>query len=171
MDDSDLLACAQAGDRSAFSELARRHQAAVYRVCRRILGRQEDAEDATQDAFLRAYDKLGTFRGRSTFRTWLLRLAVNVSLNARERRKETSPMEGVDPPSGDDLEGDALRAEAAAGVHRALRRLPPTHRAAVVLRDLEGLAYGEVGEVLEIPEGTARVWAHRGRERLKELLT
>jgi len=171
MDDGDLVARAQAGDRAAFSALVGCHQAAVYRVCFRILGRREDAEDAAQGAFLRAYDKLRTFQGRSAFRTWLLRLAVNVALNARERRKETFPLAGMDPPSGENPEVDALRVEAAADLRHALQLLPSTHRAAVVLRDLEGLSYGEIAEILEVLEGTARVWAHRGRARLKELLT
>lgn len=171
MDDGDLVARAQRGDRRAFSELVQCHQAAVYRVCRRILGDRHDAEDATQEAFLRAYDRLHTFQGGSAFRTWLLRLAVNVSLNERARPTPALPLGTSEPVAGDDPEADALRAEAAARVRRALQQLPPTHRAAVVLRDLEGLSYAEAAEALAVPEGTAKGWVHRGRGRLKELLT
>ena len=74
-------------DRRAFSELVRRHQAVVYRACYRVLGNREDARDASQEAFLRAYRRLDTFQGRSAFKTWMLRVAMNVSLNQRSRRE------------------------------------------------------------------------------------
>ena len=174
MDDAALVARAQAGDRRAFAALVRRHEAMVYRVCSRVLGNREDAEDAAQEAFLRAYRKLGTFRGESAFATWLLRLAVNVSLNERARRRRRPWSRArVDPVGGiaTGPEAEVLHAEAAAQLHRALQALRPDHRAAVILRDLEGLTYGEVAAALGVPEGTAKGWAHRGRKRLKELLT
>jgi RNA polymerase sigma-70 factor (ECF subfamily) len=169
--DSALVARARAGDRRAFSELVRRHQHTVYRVCYRVLGDREDARDAAQEAFIRAYGKIDTFEGRSAFRTWMLRLAVNVSLNERRRRDRPLPPELLETGSGESPEEEALRAEDVARLHAALQHLRPNHRAAVVLRDLEGLSYGVVAEALEIPEGTAKGWAHRGRQRLKELLT
>ena len=88
LDDSALVERIQYdNDRRAFSELVRRHQVVVYRSCYRILGNREDARDASQEAFLRAYRKLDTFQGRSAFKTWMLRLAMNVSLNQRSRRE------------------------------------------------------------------------------------
>ena len=176
VDDAALVARAQAGERTAFSLLVRRHQTTVYRVCYRILGNELDAEDAAQEAFLRAFRKLHTFLGQSTFRTWLLRLTVNVSLNERERRRPPHP-DGTDrgaerhPAPEPGPEAELLRSELAATVQRALQGLRHEHRAAVVLRDLEGLSYAEVAAALGVPEGTAKGWAHRGRERLKELLT
>lgn len=169
-DDAALVARAIAGEREAFSALVGRHHATVFRVCARILGDREDAADATQETFLRAFRKLDTFRGQSAFRTWLLRVAVNVSLNARAGRRPTMPLddERAAPGAG---EGTLAQAEAAAQVHHALHHLPANHRAAIVLRDLEGLSYAEVAAALAVPEGTARVWAHRGRERLKDILT
>lgn len=176
VDDATLVARARAGERQAFSLLVRRHQATVYRVCYRVLGNREDVEDAAQEAFVRAYRKLDTFRGQSAFRTWLLRLTVNVSLNERGRRKPLASLDGSDPARVDTAaepgpEAEALRSEAAAQVHGALQSLTPNHRAAVILRDLEGLSYPEVAAALGVPEGSAKGWAHRGRERLKELLT
>lgn len=97
LDDGALVARTQAGEREAFSELVRRHQIAVYRVCYHILGSRENAEDAAQEAFTRAYRKLETFQGRSRFKTWMLRLTINVSLNERARRRE--------PPRKDMLPG------------------------------------------------------------------
>ena len=142
----------------------------MYRVCYRVLGNQEDAEDAAQEAFIRAYNKLDSFQGRSKFRTWMLRLAINVSLNERGRRKGSSP-EGAWPAPAPGPESELLRSEASARLYEALQLVTPNHRAAIILRDLEGLPYREVAESLEVPEGTARGWASRGRTKLKELLS
>lgn len=169
--DGELVERARGGDRQAFGVLVRRHQAIVYRVCYRVLGSREDADDATQEAFLRAYRKLDTFRGQSAFRTWLMRLTVNVSLNERARRKPPTDQLGEEAGAVPDGASPLERAEAAAQLHQAMGHLPPNHRAAVVLRDLEGLSYGETATILGVPEGTAKGWAHRGRERLKDLLT
>jgi RNA polymerase sigma-70 factor (ECF subfamily) len=160
------------GDRRAFSELVRRHQDVVYRSCYRVLGNREDAKDATQEAFIRGYRKLDTFRGDSAFKTWLLRLAINVSLNERGPRKllraDAALAESV--PASETPEAELMKSEAAARIHEALRLVQSNHRAAVVLRDLEGLTYQETAESLGIAEGTAKSWVHRGRKRLKELL-
>jgi RNA polymerase sigma-70 factor, ECF subfamily len=176
LDDGALVARAKAGDRKAFSELVRRHRSVVYRICYRILGNREDAEDATQEAFIRAYDKLDTFQERSAFKTWMLRLTVNASLNEldRARRKrslllEPESLRSVPSPEASP-EADLLEFEALSRLHEALRLLPPNHRAAIVLHDLEGLTWQEAAASLGVPEGTAKAWAHRGRRRLKELL-
>lgn len=172
LNDRDLVERAREGGQRAFSELVRRHQTVVYRSCYRILGDREDAKDATQEAFIRAYRKLDTFRGESAFKTWLLRLAINVSLNERGRRNlpraDAALAELI--PGSEAPEVELMRSEAAARIHEALRLVQPNHRAAVVLRDLEGLTYQETAESLGIAEGTAKSWVHRGRKRLKELL-
>ncbi|WP_273844080.1 RNA polymerase sigma factor [Rubrobacter calidifluminis] len=165
------------GDRGAFTRLLRRHEKAVYRVCYRVLGDPEDAKDATQEAFIRAYEKLDSFEGRSAFRTWLLRVALNVSLNInkknRRERAQQLPSEerllGVDPAPGP--EQSAVSSEQLEQLHQALSHLDDNHRAAVVLRDLEGLSYAEISQVLDVAEGTARVWAFRGRAKLKDLIS
>jgi RNA polymerase sigma-70 factor (ECF subfamily) len=172
LDDSVLVEQTREGNRRAFSELVRRHQAVVYRSCYRILGDREDAKDASQEAFIRAYRKLDTFQGRSLFKTWILRLAMNVSLNERSRRE--LPRADVDLantiPGPEAPEAEFVKTEAAARVHEVLQLVRSDHRAAIVLRDLEGLTYRETAESLGIAEGTAKSWVHRGRERLKELL-
>jgi RNA polymerase sigma-70 factor (ECF subfamily) len=174
--DATLVERARAGDRAAFSALVLRHQTVVYRVCYRILGNPDDAADATQEAFLRAYRRLDSFRGQSAFKTWLMRLTVNVSLNERDRRKPTVPLDGASHDEQPDLAIPdpatvLVRAEAARQLHQALQHLPSNHRAAVVLRDLEGFSYAETATALGVPEGTAKGWSHRGRARLKDLLT
>ena len=173
LDDGVLVERAQEGDRRAFSELVRRHQAVVYRSCYRILGDREDAKDASQESFFRAYRKLDTFRGRSAFKTWILRLAMNVSLNERSRRE--LPPTDIDwaetIPGPEAAEAELMKSEVVSQVHKALQFVQANHRAAVVLRDLEGLTYQETAESLRIAEGTAKSWVHRGRKQLKELLT
>lgn len=170
-DDQRLVADAQAGDRGAFSELVRRHQAAIYRICFRILYDAEDAADATQDAFVRAYKNLSAFRQQSSFKTWLVRIAVNVSLNARSHQRDGVLLDDIMVDPARSVEDMVVQAEAVRQLHRCLQRLPFKHRAAVVLRDLEGFSYREVAIALAVPEGTAKGWAHRGRALLKELLT
>jgi RNA polymerase sigma-70 factor (ECF subfamily) len=173
LNDSVLVQRTRNGDRRAFSELVRRHQYVVYRSCYRILGDREDARDASQEAFIRAYRKLDTFGGHSAFRTWMLRVAMNVSLNELGRRKlpRTDIALVEDLPGPEAPETELMKSDAAAQLREALQLVQPNHRAAVVLRDLEGLTYRETAESLGIAEGTAKSWVHRGRERLKELLT
>ena len=172
LDDGLLVEQAKEGDRRAFSELVRRHQAVVYRTCYRVLGDREDAKDASQEAFLRAYRKLDTFRGNSAFKTWMLRLAMNVSLNERSRsehpRADAASAEAI--ASSEVPEAELMKSEAVAQIQKALQLVQPNHRAAVVLRDLEGLTYQETAETLKIAEGTAKSWVHRGRKQLKEML-
>ncbi len=140
------------------------------------LGDKEDAKDASQETFLRAYNKLDTFRGRSTFKIWLLRVAMNVSLNERSSRgRKVPPHNNIDlvqfVASAEAPEAELMRAEAADQMHDALQLVRPDHRAAIVLRELEGLTYQETAESLGILEGTAKSWVHRGREQLKRILT
>ena len=103
----------------------------------------------------------------------MLRVAMNVSLNELDRRKlpRTDVTLAEDLPGPEAPETELMKSEAAAQLHKALQLVQPNHRAAVVLRDLEGLTYRETAESLGIAEGTAKSWVHRGRERLKELLT
>jgi RNA polymerase sigma-70 factor (ECF subfamily) len=175
LDDTILVKQTRNGDRRAFSELAQRHQAAVYRSCYRILGDVEDAEDATQEAFIRAYRKLDTFRGRSTFKTWLVRVAMNVSLNERTSRRRKDAHSDIDlaqfvASTEEAPEAVLTRAEAAVRIHDALRLVRPDHRAAIVLRELEGYTYQETAQFLGVAEGTAKSWVHRGRDQLKRIL-
>ena len=174
-DTTTLVKQTQNGDRRAFSELVRRYQKTVYRSCYRILGDKEDAKDASQETFLRAYNKLDTFRGRSAFRTWLLRVAMNVSLNERSSRRRKVPHDNIGlaqqfVASTEGPDAELMRAEAATQMHNALQLVRPDHRAAIVLRELEGLTYQETAESLGIPEGTAKSWVHRRREQLKRIL-
>lgn len=174
LNDPALVHRAQAGERRAFSALVERHQDVVFRACYRILGNRQDAEDAAQESFVRAYERLDGFEGRSSFKTWVTRLAVNTSLNERAKRGRAEreiPPEAAPANAGDDPEARAISSEVSEQVREALLLVGDNHRAAVVLKDLEGHSFAEAGEILGVPEATARVWAHRGRKKLKEILT
>jgi RNA polymerase sigma-70 factor (ECF subfamily) len=169
--DDALAAAAANGDRAALETLLRRHASLVNAVCRRVLGHPEDALDAAQEALLAIARKIHTFDGRSRFTTWCYRVATNAALDeARRRARRPSPVEFLPEPrtgsrSIDDLVADQLDVDA------ALSQLSPDHRAAVALRDLVGLDYAEIGEVLGIPPGTVRSRIARGRAALADHLT
>lgn len=169
--DDALAAAAAGGDRDALDALLRRHASLVNAVCRRVLANPQDALDATQEALLAIARKIHTFDGRSKFTTWCYRVATNAALDeARRRNRRPAPVEVVPEPrtSGqtiDDLVADQLDVDA------ALSLLSPDHRAAVALRDLVGLDYAEIGEVLGIPPGTVRSRIARGRAALADHLT
>ena len=165
------------GEPSAFDELVRRHQARVYNLCLRILGNADDARDATQDAFMSALRKLGQFRGDAAFTTWLHRVAVNAcydELRKQRRRPQLHvvPDEGDDrarepgPPSPDHADAIAGAMDAAA----ALMEIPEEFRFALVLADVQDLAYEEIGRILEVPVGTVKSRVHRGRLALARVM-
>jgi RNA polymerase sigma-70 factor (ECF subfamily) len=167
-DDEALVRLAVAGDQSAFTELVRRHERRVFAVAVRMLGREEDALDATQDAFLTVYRKLEQFRGESAFSTWLHRIAVNACYDLL-RKRARQPMlhlatdddrEFEPGPPVDDHAG-AVAGELDA--ERALAQVSPDFRAVLVLADVQDLSYEEVADILGVPIGTVRSRLHRGR--------
>ena len=173
--DETLIGRTLDGDLSAFEQLVERHRDIVFRVAARIVG-PDDAEDVSQDAFLRAFHRLGQYRGTATFRTWLLQITQNTALNAlawaRRRPAETV---GESPETADrdpirqpvtELE----RRERQERLELKLRGLRPEYRSLLVLRDLEGLSYDEIAEVLEMPLGSVKGRLHRARGELIELL-
>jgi RNA polymerase sigma-70 factor (ECF subfamily) len=173
--DLPLVERALGGDLAAFEELVNHYRADVHRVAARIVG-PEDAEDVAQDAFLRAFHKLDTFRGES-FRSWLLRITHNRALNVLARRKpalvdpleQPEQLEGEEQPRLDParkLEESERRARLAG----KLEQLRPAHRSVLVLRDLEGFSYEEIAEVTDSPLGSVKGRLHRAREELIEIL-
>lgn len=168
MTDEDLARRAADGDRDALDELLRRHTPLVHGVCRRILGNSEDALDATQEALLSIALKIGSFDGRARFTTWCYRIATNAALDeARRRKRRPRPAaETPEPP----VVGPENTVTDRIVVDEALARLGPEARAAVALRDLIGLDYAEIAEVLGIPPGTVRSRIARGRAALADIL-
>jgi RNA polymerase sigma factor (sigma-70 family) len=179
-EDDRLVALSQEGDLAAFNALVETYQGQVYNLCWRMLGLREAAEDAAQEAFLAAYRNVRRFRGPN-FRAWLLRIAANAAideLRRRRRRPQVSlevPAPGVeaaldppDPSAGP--EEWALRSEQARHIQVALLTLPPDQRLAVILSDVQGLSYEEVGEAMASSLGTVKSRISRGRARLRRYL-
>lgn len=184
-EDGPLVERAAAGDAAAFDGLVLRHQDRVYGVCLRLLRDADAARDAAQDAFVKAWRALPRFEGRAQFSTWLYRIATNVCLSALRARKARPEHRAVsldaaagesaggvaEPAAPTPAPGDALDgAEARTAVAGAIASLDEDFRVAVVYRDIEGLSYEQIAEVLQIPVGTVRSRIHRGRDALRKTL-
>ena len=169
--DAALVTDAQAGDRAALEALLRRHHERLATLCRRLCGNDADGADATQEALLAVVRGLPRFDGRASFSTWAYRVATNACLDElrRRARRPTPGIEHLPEPTTDHDPADA--AAAAVDVDAALGTLSPEYRAAVVLRDLCALDYGEIAEVLDIPIGTVRSRIARGRAAIAAHLT
>jgi RNA polymerase sigma-70 factor (ECF subfamily) len=187
-DDSDqqLVERVQAGDKAAFDLLVRKYQHRVLKLVSRFVSDAAEAEDVAQEAFLKAYRALASFRGDSAFYTWLYRIAINTAKNAlvsNRRRPVDFDLDLQDPEQydrharlkeGDTPEGVLLTEEIRNVVERAMEQLPEDLRTAIVLRELEGLSYEEIAEAMDCPVGTVRSRIFRAREaidrKLKPLL-
>jgi len=159
------------GDQAAFGGLVRRHQRGLFFLCLRYVRNEEDAADLTQRALLRSYEKLGSFDGRSAFRTWLYRIAVNLCLNAirdRDRRATVGlePQTGAVPASQDD---DLDRCRRRDQLREGVEHLPPKQRMTVILRIYHELSFSEVAEVMGGTVGSAKVNYHHAMKRLRRL--
>ncbi len=165
-----------AGDADALGEVFEREGDRIYRTVRRICGQDADAEDVTQDAFLRIFAKAHQFRGQSRFTTWMTRVAVSVALNAlkRSRRHPAAPLSAVaEPPAATDPATDPVAAaseqEALALLDRLIAGLSPKLRAVFVLREMENQSYEEIAEGLGLRPGTVMSRLSRARRRLAEM--
>lgn len=168
-DEKDLVLAAQRGEQAAFSELVRRHQRRAYAVARAIVINHEDAEDAVQEAFLHAYRAIDRFLPDQAFGAWLHRIVANAALDVTRRRKVRDAdelPETVASPFRDPAEKGELRAR----LTEALDTLPARQRAVIVLHDVEGYKHAEIGQMLGIPEGTARSDLHYARSQLRQIL-
>jgi RNA polymerase sigma-70 factor (ECF subfamily) len=178
--DRQLVEQATEGDRDAFDALVFRHQARMYNFMRMMVHEEAEAEDLTQDVFVRVWKSIGRFRGDSAFRTWLFRIAVNRARTHLSRRSrwqflslqasgpDADPTAASDdPPDPWRLEDDVVRRDA---IDRALATLSPDLRTAITLRDVEGLEYREIARALDIPIGTVESRIFRARQRLRPLL-
>lgn len=186
-EDGTLVEQARAGDMAAFARLVSRYQDRVLNTCWRMCGRIEDAEDLAQETFLHALEAIGSFQGRSHFYTWLYRIAVNLAISHRRKQARAVKLslhghngqwvgdqaaalvgqvssEPQDPPSR------VSAREIQQRLLQGLDELDDDHRAVIVLRDIEGLDYAEIADVLELPVGTVKSRIHRGRMELRRYL-
>jgi len=167
----ELIARAKQGDRHAFGELVRRHREGVIHVVYRMCGDANLAEDAAQEAFIRAWQHLPGYRPRSPFRNWVYRIATNAARDALRRERETVDVDKVSLTAQDagpeaKMEGQ----ERGERVRLAVLALPPASREALVLREYEGLSYREIADTLEIPIGTVMSRLNYARSRLRKSL-
>jgi RNA polymerase sigma-70 factor (ECF subfamily) len=180
--DENLVKLGKKGDTDAFGTLMLRYQNKIYRLARRMTETDEDAEDVLQEAFIKAYRSLGSFKGRSKFSTWLYRITVNLAL-MKLRRKKLDSVSLDEPVSTDegiiqrDIEDSGLdplekliEAESQDVLDRAIAGLPPAYRAVFVLRHVEGLSTEETARILKVSIPAVKSRLHRTRIVLREKL-
>jgi len=178
--DDEVIARVLAGDKASFEIVMRRYNQRLYRAARALLRDDLLAEDLVQEAWVRAYQHLGQFAGRSSFSTWLLRITINEGLaRARAGQRYSEPREGTDAPGGrmdrfispvPDPEQQASTSEMRVLLEGLIDRLPDANRAVFMLRDVEGLSTSEAAEVLSISEENVKVRLHRARAALRDML-
>jgi|UniRef100_A0A7V3UZY9 RNA polymerase sigma-70 factor (ECF subfamily) len=180
--DEELVRRVQQGRMEAFEELVRRYERKVYNITYRLLGNEQDATEALQDTFLRAYRFIPKFKFQSSFYTWLYRIATNVSLTRLRRRKNLEVVSLDAPvPDSDDLQFDLpdtaktpeevfAQKRLREKLDRAVQELPEEYRKVVVLRDLEGLSNEEVSRILKLSVPAVKSRLHRARLALREKL-
>jgi RNA polymerase sigma-70 factor, ECF subfamily len=167
--DEDLVRRYLAGDAEAFAALVRRHEARIFNVCLRVVGDRDDAADAAQDTFLAALRKLDQFRGDAAFTTWLHRIAINACYDVLRRRRRQPLLRlavevgDTDPDVGPPMPDHADEVVGTRDMARALAGVPEEFRVALVLADVEDLAYEEIANILDVPLGTVKSRVHRGR--------
>ena len=177
--DELLLRRACKGDVQAFEELMQSHESRIYAIALRMMGNREDAQDCAQEAMVRIYRAMGSFKGQSALATWIYRITMNTCLDElrrRKARKVTSLDSLVDngwspTDTGDTPEEHGLRVEKQNALNQAIQSLPDDMRAAIILRDVKGYSYDEIASILDANVGTIKSRISRGREKLREILS
>jgi RNA polymerase sigma-70 factor, ECF subfamily len=176
--EAELIERAKAGDAKAFGVLVERYQRRVVGVAMAVVHDQEDALELAQETFVRAFENIGKFESRSSFSTWLYRIAANIAIDFRRRERRHPTLRGEEadneiqrlPSKIGDSFKEAQRSEMAQRITDALGQLTPEHRAAILLREVEGLSYDELSDVLQCPRGTVMSRLHYARNHLRQIL-
>jgi RNA polymerase sigma-70 factor (ECF subfamily) len=177
-DESELIWKAKRGNREAFGGLVERYQRRVVGVALAVVHNPEDALELAQETFVRAYENLGSFESRSSFSTWLYRIAANLAIDLRRREGRHTIVRGEEaeseierlPSSIGDSFAAVSRSELNMRLRAALDELTPEHRAVILLREVEGLSYDEISDILQCPRGTVMSRLHYARDRLRTIL-
>lgn len=181
MNEEDLIEAAQRGNLDAFNQLVLDYQHQVYNQAYRMMGDPASASDATQEAFIKAYRNIESFRGGS-FRSWLLRIVTNCCYDEFRRRKRRPATSFEDMGDIDEEANPALingrespeesieRDELAQALQSAINALPPHHRTVLILSDVQGFSYAEIAETVDIPLGTVKSRLARARANLRDIL-
>ena len=180
-DDKRLIADCLRGNNNAFGELVQRYQDRLYSTVYRLVGHVDDAQDIVQEAFLNAYQSLDSFKGDSLFFTWLYRIAFNTAISFKRKQRaaisldahrdgEGSSMDPLDTSEYSRPEHALERTEQERRLQEAFNQLSSEHRAVLILKDVEGLKYDMMAEILQVPIGTIRSRLHRARSEMRDLL-
>ena len=183
--DHELLAAIRDGDEAAFQEIVRRYRNPITNFIYRMLDDYERSVELTQETFIRVYTSASRYQANYSFSTYIYRIATNLAISELRRRKRRklvslfSPFTNddgeaveIDPPDANPLQDETLiETERRKAVARAIKSLPEKYRAAIVLRDVEGLSYDRIAEVLSLSEGTVKSRINRARNLLKEKLS
>jgi RNA polymerase sigma-70 factor (ECF subfamily) len=182
-EDEALVERAKTGDRAAFQALFQKYHRRVYAVALGVVKRPEDAMDVVQDAFIKVHKHLGTFQGASSFYTWLYRIVMNLGIDHVRRSRKV--VEWGDDVPLDQAVGDGsmvpkvsdanpsrtlVRRELSDKIRQALETLPEYHRAVILLREVEGMSYEEIADVLEVPKGTIMSRLFHARRKMQDQL-
>ncbi len=181
MTEQELVHSAQKGDTSAFGQLVEAHQSKIYTLCYRMTGNAEDAADLTQEVFLSAWRSLSRFQEQSSFGTWIYRMATNASIDFLRREKRRQVLSMTMEEDSEERQAQVPderysphrlleQKEARQAVANALAALSPEHRQVLVLREMEGLSYQEIGRLLDLEEGTVKSRIARARLALRDFL-
>jgi len=177
-DETELIRRAREGDAEAFGKLVERYQHRVVRVAMAVVHNQDDALELAQETFVRAYENLAKFESRSSLSTWLYRIAANLAIDFRRREGRHTVLRGEEgefelgrlPSERGNSFAETARSELNRRLHGALEELTPEHRAVILLREVEGLSYDEIGDILQCPRGTVMSRLHYARNRLRGIL-
>lgn len=180
LNDEEVVSRVLAGDLPLFEIIIRRYNQLLYRVTRSILRDETEAEDVIQETYVRAFEHLAQFAGRSQFRTWLTRIAVNEALARAERKKRFTSHSGDRELTGDPMdlfaspnaspEDQVVDSEMRNLVEQAIARLPESYRSVLMLRDVEEISTEEVARILNLSESTVKVRLHRARRTLRRTI-
>lgn len=184
-DEVELIQRVIAGDRNAFRALVEAYQERVFSIALGVVGRREEAEDVAQEAFLKAYRNLNSFRGQSSFYTWIYRITFNLAIDVMRKRKRQSEYLGdVSPELAEQIgaqsenfvengnpEVQFSRSELAHQIGNALGNLSAEHRSVIMLREVDGLSYQEISDVMKCSKGTVMSRLHHARKKLQQVLS
>jgi RNA polymerase sigma-70 factor (ECF subfamily) len=170
--EQQLIRAAQSGDRDALIQLLREIETHVYRTAYYILGDEQDAMDAAQEALIRVYTKIHSYEEKALFKTWVQRIVTNICIDKFRRKK---PVVSIDAhnmvfPTENHVEEALIAGHVAKDIREAIDKLPEHHRAVVVLRYLQDFSYNEIAESLDLPLNTVKSYLFRARQQLQTLL-
>ena len=179
--DQTLIDHCLAGRREAFGQLVERYQNRLFHSLLHLLGSAEDAQDAAQEAFVNAFEKLGSFRGQSQFYSWLFRIAYNTAVSSKRKSRRMSvsiearrDASGLEPSDGNPASEPSYAMDVSDRqrlVQQALSELGEEFRTALVLKEMDGMSYEEIADIVKVPLGTVRSRIHRARLELREKLS